>query len=143
MQEIIQFALDNLNYLTITLFMAVESSFIPFPSEVVVPPAAWLACTDGSGMNVLLVILFATLGADVGALVNYFLARTLGRAVVYRFADSRFGRLCLLSSEKVAHSEEYFRRHGVPPPSSAAWCPLCASSSPFPPAWPAWICASS
>ncbi len=114
MQEIIQFALDNLNYLTIMLFMAVESSFIPFPSEVVVPPAAWLACTDGSGMNVLLVILFATLGADIGALVNYFLARTLGRAVVYRFADSRFGRLCLLSSEKVAHSEEYFRRHGVP-----------------------------
>lgn len=114
MQEIIQFALDNLNYLTITLFMAIESSFIPFPSEVVVPPAAWLACTDGSDMNVLLVVLFATLGADIGALVNYFLARTLGRAVVYRFADSRFGHLCLLNGEKVARSEEYFRRHGVP-----------------------------
>ena len=110
MQEIIQFCLDNLNYLTITLFMAIESSFIPFPSEVVVPPAAWLACTEGNGMNIFLVVVFATLGADIGALVNYYLARSLGRAVVYRFADSRFGHLCLLNGEKITHAEDYFRR---------------------------------
>lgn len=114
MQEIIQFCLDNLNYLTITLFMAIESSFIPFPSEVVVPPAAWLAFMPGSDLNVVLVVVFATLGADIGALVNYYLARSLGRAVIYRFADSRFGHLCLLNGEKIAHAEEYFRRHGVP-----------------------------
>ena len=114
MQEIIQFCLDNLNYLTITLFMAIESSFIPFPSEVVVPPAAWLACTEGNGMNIFLVVVFATLGADIGALVNYYLARSLGRAVVYRFADSRFGHLCLLNGEKITNAEDYFRRHGVP-----------------------------
>lgn len=114
MQEIIQFCLDNLNYLTITLFMAIESSFIPFPSEVVVPPAAWLAFMPGSDLNVVLVVVFATLGADIGALVNYCLARSLGRAVIYKFADSRFGHLCLLNGEKIAHAEEYFRRHGVP-----------------------------
>ncbi len=114
MQEIIQFCLDNLNYLTILIFMAIESSFIPFPSEVVVPPAAWLACTEGSGMNIFLVVIFATLGANIGALVNYYLARYLGRGVVYKFADSRFGHLCLLNGEKIANAEDYFRRHGVP-----------------------------
>jgi membrane protein DedA with SNARE-associated domain len=70
MQEIIQFCLDNLNYLTVALFMAVESSFIPFPSEVVVPPAAWLACNPDNPMSFLLVVVFATLGADVGATIN-------------------------------------------------------------------------
>ncbi|MDO4930008.1 MAG: DedA family protein [Bacteroidales bacterium] len=114
MQEIIQFCLDNLNYWTVTLFMAVESSFIPFPSEVVVPPAAWLACNPDNGMNIVLVVIFATIGADIGALVNYYLALYLGRAVIYKLADSKFGHLCLLSGEKIAHSEEYFRRHGVP-----------------------------
>lgn len=113
MQEIIQFCLDNLNYWTITLFMAIESSFIPFPSEVVVPPAAWLACTPDNPMNIILVVVFSTLGANIGALVNYYLAYYLGRPVIYKLADSRFGHLCLLSGEKIAHAEEYFRRHGV------------------------------
>jgi len=113
MQEVIQFCLDNLNYWTVALFMAIESSFIPFPSEVVVPPAAWLACTPDNPMNIFLVVVVATLGADIGALVNYYLARYLGRPVIYRLADSRFGHLCLLSGEKIAHAEEYFRQHGV------------------------------
>lgn len=113
MQDIIQFCLENLDYFWIVVFMAIESSFIPFPSEVVVPPAAWLACTTNSDMNIFLVVVFATLGADIGALVNYYLARYLGRPVIYKLADSRFGHLCLLSGEKIAHSEEYFRRHGV------------------------------
>ncbi len=114
LQEIIQFCLENLNYLTILIFMAIESSFIPFPSEVVVPPAAWLACSPDNEMNIVLVVVFATIGANIGALVNYYLARSLGRTVVYKFADSRFGHLCLLNGEKVERSEEYFRRHGIP-----------------------------
>jgi len=93
--------------------MAVESSFIPFPSEVVVPPAAWLACNPDNPMSFLLVVVFATLGADVGATINYVLARYLGRAAIYGFADSRWGRLCLLSSDKMLHAEDYFRRHGI------------------------------
>lgn len=113
MDELIRWVLDNLNYFTITLAMTIESSFIPFPSEVVVPPAAWLACGPDSNMNIVLVVVFATLGADLGALFNYGLAHWLGRPIVYKFANSRLGHICLLSGEKVEEAEEYFRKHGV------------------------------
>ena len=108
----IAWCLEHLNYWTITLLMAIESSFIPFPSEVVVPPAAYKAATDGS-LNAVLIVLFATLGADVGALINYVLARYLGRPVIYRFAESRLGHMCLLDSDKVRKAEDYFDRHGA------------------------------
>lgn len=108
----IQWCLDNLNYWTITLLMAIESSFIPFPSEVVVPPAAWKAATGG-GMNIFLVVVFATLGANIGALVNYYLAKRLGRPIIYRFANSRIGHMCLITEEKVANAEAYFDQHGA------------------------------
>ena len=110
--EIIRWVLENLDYWIVVLFMAIESSFIPFPSEVVVPPAAWLSMASDS-MNIVLVVVAATIGADVGALVNYALARYLGRPIVYRFADSRLGHLCLLDRAKVEHAEDYFRRHGA------------------------------
>ena len=108
----IQWCLDHLNYWTITLLMAIESSFIPFPSEVVVPPAAWKA-GSGNGMSVYLVVLFATIGADLGALINYYLAKWLGRPIVYKFANSRFGHMCLIDEAKVQHAEEYFEKHGA------------------------------
>jgi membrane protein DedA with SNARE-associated domain len=100
--------------------MAVESSFIPFPSEVVIPPAAFVAgqpdsvlCTTGNyPVDVLLIILFGTLGAMIGAIINYGLSVWLGRIVIYKFADSRLGHLCLLSSEKIQRAEEYFREKG-------------------------------
>lgn len=91
--------------------MAIESSFIPFPSEVVVPPAAWLALT-GDKMNIVMVVVMATIGANIGAIFNYYLAKWLGRPVVYKFANSKIGHLCLLSEESVQHAEEYFRKHG-------------------------------
>lgn len=111
---------DNMNYATIATLMAVESSFIPFPSEVVVPPAAYVAgikdsslhTTDSYPLNVLLVILFGTLGAMIGAIINYVLAMWLGRPIIYAFADSKVGHLCLLSSEKVKKAEDYFNEHG-------------------------------
>lgn len=104
---------DNLNYGTVTLLMTVESSFIPFPSEVVVPPAAYKALQPDSGLNIILVILFATLGAIIGALINYYLAKFLGRPIIDKFADSRIGAMCLLDSKKVAQAEDFFRRHGA------------------------------
>ena len=113
MQFLINFVLYNLNYWWVFVFMAVESSFIPFPSEVVVPPAAFLAMTPDSTLNILLVVLVATAGADLGALINYWLARWLGRPLVYRFADSRFGHICLIDRAKVEHAEAYFRDHGA------------------------------
>lgn len=105
--------LDNLNYWVVALFMAIESSFIPFPSEVVVPPAAWKAMDPNSGMSFILVIVFATIGADLGALINYYLAKWVGRPIIYRFADSRIGHMCLIDRKKVEVAEEYFRKHGA------------------------------
>lgn len=108
----IQWCLEHLNYWTITLLMAIESSFIPFPSEIVVPPAAWLACTEGE-LNIYLVVIFATLGADIGALVNYYLALWLGRPIIYKFANSRLGHMCLIDEASVQKAERYFDKHGA------------------------------
>ena len=105
--------LDNLNYWVVTLFMAIESSFIPFPSEVVVPPAAWKAMDPDSGMSFILVIVFATIGADLGALINYYLAKWVGRPIIYSFADSRISHMCLIDRKKVEVAEEFFRKHGA------------------------------
>lgn len=119
--KVISWYNGHLNYGTVTLLMAVESSFIPFPSEVIVPPAAYQACnsdnaslykTDSKAVNVIFVILFATLGAMIGAIVNYVLALLLGRPIVYWFADSKVGHLLLLNSEKVKKAEDYFIANG-------------------------------
>lgn len=108
----IEWCLEHLNYGTITLLMTIESSFIPFPSEVVVPPAAWKAAHSGE-MNIVLVVVFATLGALLGALVNYFLAYWFGRPLVSKFANSRLGHMCLIDQKKVDQAEAYFDRHGA------------------------------
>ena len=112
MESLIQFCLDHLNYWTVMLFMAIESSFIPFPSEAVVPPAAWKAAVTGE-MNVFLVVLFATVGALIGAFINYYLAVWLGRPIVYKFANSRLGHMCLIDEAKVQKAEKYFDKHGA------------------------------
>lgn len=104
---------DNLNYGTVTLLMTIESTFIPFPSEVIVPPAAYKALQADAELNIILVVLFATLGAVLGALINFYLAKFLGRPIIYKFADSRLGRMCLLDSQKVVQAEAYFRKHGA------------------------------
>ena len=110
--QFIQWCLDHLNYWTITLLMTIESSFIPFPSEVVVPPAAYRAASTGE-LNVWLVVVFATIGAIIGALVNYYLALWLGKPIVYKFANSRFGHMCLIDQKKVETAEIFFNKHGV------------------------------
>lgn len=103
---------ENTNYYTITALMAIESSFIPFPSEIVIPPAAYIASKEGSDLNIYLVVVFGTLGALIGALINYFLALWLGRPIMYKFADSKVGHLLLLSKEKIQVAEDYFVKHG-------------------------------
>ncbi len=103
--------IDNAGYWLVFLFMVIESSFLPFPSEVVVP-AAYLAVTKGD-MNIFLIVLVATAGAVVGALINYFLSVWLGRPIVYAFANSRIGHACLIDREKVDKAERYFDEHGA------------------------------
>lgn len=105
----------HMNYWAVGGLMAVESSFVPFPSEVVIPPAVYVAANpEGkSGMKIWLVVLFGTLGALLGALINYFLSRWLGRPIIYAFVDSKWGHMLQLSGEKMEHAEKYFNEHGV------------------------------
>ena len=103
---------NNASYLFVFAFMVIESSFVPFPSEVVVPPAAYLAVQKGD-MNLFMVVLVATAGAIVGALINYVLALVIGRPVVYAFANSRLGHACLIDEAKVKKAEDYFDCHGA------------------------------
>ena len=103
--------LGNLNYGTILLLMLLESTVVPVPSELVVAPAAYHAASGH--LNVFLIVLFATIGADLGASINYFVALYVGRPVIYKFANSRWGKMCLLNQEKVEKSERYFDDNGV------------------------------
>ena len=105
-------ALENLNYWWIIALMAIESSFIPFPSEVVMIPAAYMACADGK-MSIPMIVVCGTVGALIGALVNYALSYFLGRPIIYKFANSRFGHMCLIDQAKVEKAEAYFDRHGA------------------------------
>ena len=119
-EDIIAWYSAHMNYASITALMTIESSFIPFPSEVVIPPAAFVAnqpesvlyATDVYVINVLIIVLFGTLGAMLGAIINYYLSRWLGRPIIYKFADSKLGHLCLLSGVKIERAEVYFREHG-------------------------------
>lgn len=104
---------ENANYWFVFIFMVIESSFIPFPSELVVPPAAYLALQANTDMNIYLVILVATAGALIGAFINYYLALWLGRPIIYRFVDSRIGHILLLDKEKVEKAEQYFDKKGA------------------------------
>ena len=113
LEKVTSWYMDNMNYGTVALLMAVESScFIPFPSEIVVPPAAYKASQSDSDMNIILVVVFATIGALLGASINYYFALYLGRPVVYRLAESKIGRMCLLSSDKIKKAEALFVKHG-------------------------------
>lgn len=110
--DFLQWCLEHLNYWTITLLMTIESSFIPFPSEIVIPPAAYHAAA-GSSLCVPLIVIFGTIGAIIGASINYFLALWIGKPIVYAFADSKLGHLLLLDSAKIRKAEDYFNRHGA------------------------------
>lgn len=110
----------HMNYASITALMTIESSFVPFPSEVVVPPAAYVAadpasplCVTGSyPLDLCLIVIAASVGAILGACINYGLSMWLGRPIIYKFADSKLGHLFLLSSEKIQKAEDYFNEHG-------------------------------
>ena len=109
-QLLFDWYMANLNYFTIALLMLIESTFLPLPSEVVIPFAAYKA---GQGeLNVFIVVIMGTIGALTGSLINYTLAYYLGRPIVYKFAGSRLGKLFLLSEEKIQHAENYFIKNG-------------------------------
>lgn len=94
-----------LGYPGIFLLMAMESSVIPIPSELVMPPAGYLA--QQGQMNMAVAILCGTAGSLVGAYANYFAAHYLGRPLVLKY-----GKYVMISEQKFARVEKYFRDHG-------------------------------
>jgi membrane protein DedA with SNARE-associated domain len=107
---VIDWYMSNMNYFTIYLLMTIESTFIPLPSELVLPPAAWLA-SQGE-LNMFLIVLFATLGCITGALINYTLSYYLGRAIIYGLADSKYAKIFFINRVKLEKAEKYFIDNG-------------------------------
>lgn len=108
--QVVDWYMTNMNYWTITLLMAIESSFIPFPSEIIIPPAAYKAANGE--LNVYLVVFFGSFGALIGALFNYYFAKYLGQALLLKFADTRIARMMLVDRAAVEKAETYFRKNG-------------------------------
>lgn len=111
-QHVEEWYQNNMNYFSITALMAAESSILPVPSEMVIPPAVYVAMSPGSDLSIFWIIIFGTIGALIGATFNYVMSMWLGRLVIYKFADSKVGRLFMLSSEKIQKSEKFFNDHG-------------------------------
>lgn len=101
---------SDMGYGGILFLMTIESSFIPFPSEIVIPPAAYLA-SQGE-LNIYLVILFGILGSLLGAIINYYLALGLGRAAIYSLTEKKMAKFILIDSAKIKKAEDFFLRHG-------------------------------
>ena len=113
--NVVQWYGHHVSYTAVGALMTVESSFIPFPSEIVIPPAVMVAAdpaTDND-MKIWLIVLVGTLGALLGAYINYFLSRWLGRPIIYKFVDSKWGHALRLSGEKMERAEKYFNEHGI------------------------------
>ena len=108
MHQMIQWLLDTIGamgYPGIFLLMAMESSIIPVPSELVMPPAGYLAFQGR--MNLAVAILCGTAGSLAGAYVNYFVSHRLGRPLILKY-----GRYVLIPPDKFERVERFFLRHG-------------------------------
>jgi len=92
-------------YIGIFLLMAIESSFIPFPSEIVLIPAGYLA--SNGEMSIVLIMFSALAGSLLGAFINYFLAFTLGRKFLLKY-----GKYFFIKEEALKKMERYFFKHG-------------------------------
>ena len=109
-QQVIDWYMQNISYLTVFILMLIESTILPMPSELVIPPAAYLAAKGD--LNIFLVVLAGTSGALIGSLINYVVSYTLGRKIVYALADTRLARLMLINPEKVQKAENFFVKNG-------------------------------
>jgi len=103
-QELVNLIFDW-GYIGIVIMMAIESSFIPFPSELVLVPAGYLAAQGQ--MSITAILGSALAGSLIGAFVNYYLAFTLGRKFLVKF-----GKYFFIKEETLIKMEEYFQKHG-------------------------------
>jgi len=106
----IMLLVEQLDYWNIALLMTIESSFVPFPSELVISPAAYLA--QQGQLSIILVVIFGVLGSLLGALINYILALTLGRKILYNLVKTKIAKSMLITEAKLEKSEAYFLKHG-------------------------------
>lgn len=101
---------SGMGYWGIVILMAIESSFIPFPSEIVIPPAAYLAYKGE--MNIYLIILCGIIGSLIGAVFNYYVAMWLGKPLAYKLVDKKWAKYLLLSRSGLEKAESYFNKYG-------------------------------
>lgn len=104
-ENIFAYFLNNLNYFTIALLMTIESSFIPFPSEVVMIPAGFLAYQGK--LNIFLAIFSGIIGSLLGALINYYIGLKLGRKLI-----TKNKKFLFINIKHLDWSEKYFKKHG-------------------------------
>jgi membrane protein DedA with SNARE-associated domain len=109
-QKIIEWYMIHVTYWTIALMMAIESTFLPLPSEIVIPPAAYKAANGD--LNIFLVVISGTFGAVLGALFNYYFAKLLGNKLLMQFARTRIAQILMVTPANIEKSERYFRKHG-------------------------------
>lgn len=100
---------SDLGYFGIFIGMTLESSFFPFPSEVILIPAGVLVAQGKMGFIPVLII--AILGSMVGALINYFIAFSLGRKAIEKLV-SKFGKVLFISKSELDRTDNYFKNHG-------------------------------
>lgn len=98
-----------LGYLGVFVLMALESSVIPVPAELVLIPAGYLAFQGQSSWILLLII--GTLGSLAGSLVSYIFALVLGRKATEALID-KYGKIAFLHKDSLVKSENYFKNHG-------------------------------
>jgi len=101
--------ISNLGYPGIAIGMLIESSFIPFPSEVILPPAGVLVARGE--MSFLLVLIFAIFGSIIGAYINYFIGLHLGRRVISKLVE-KYGKFMLIKQQSLDNADSYFKNHG-------------------------------
>ena len=90
--------------------MTIESTIIPFPSELVIPPAAFKAANGD--MNIFLVIFFGSMGAVAGSLINYYMAKWLGNKLLMKFVNTRLAHLMMVDQSAIVKTEQYFLKNG-------------------------------
>ncbi len=109
-QQILSWYMDHITYWTVFLLMGIESTIIPFPSELVIPPAAFKAANGD--LNIFLVVFSGSMGAVAGSMINYYLAKWLGNKLLMKFVNTRLAHLMMIDQSAIEKTERYFLKNG-------------------------------